>query len=163
MLRFRYLVMVVSLFACSLFACGDKGAKPSPNPSTGGATGGPSSTGGNADTGGIDGGDSEAGVAIDGGGGAGGTAVGVGGSTTVGYKNTIAPMMTASCAVSGCHNSTDRASGYAFDTYAGLKADIDLASIAIQSGFMPISPGADLTAADKKNFQDWVTAGALNN
>ena len=166
MLRFGYVVMVGSLLSCLLFACGDKGAKPSPNSSTGGGTGGTggdTSAGGTTDIGGIDGGDSEAGVAIDGGGGAGGTDAAAGGSTTVSYRNTIAPMMAASCAVSGCHNSSDQAAGFAFDTYAGLKADVDFASSAIQTGLMPISPGADLTAADKKNFQNWVTAGALNN
>jgi len=156
MLRFGYVVMVGSLFACLLFACGDKGAKPFN--SAGGAagtgmTGGSSGAGGG--TGGVDGSAVEAGAAT---GGAGGTT-----TATVSYKNTIAPIVAASCAVSGCHNSTDMTMGYAFDTYAGLTADLDVANAAIQSGTMPISPGADLTAADKKNFQDWVNAGAPNN
>jgi hypothetical protein len=173
MLRFRYAVMVGSLFACSLFACGDKLNPKGNAPTTAGgaSAGGATGQGGTTDIGGVDSGESEAGVAIDGGGGAGGVggtaggSGGAGGSTTatVSYSKTIAPIMAASCAVSGCHNSSDRLLGYAFDTYAGLKANVDVANSAIQDGSMPISPGAALTAADKKNFQDWVTAGSPNN
>jgi hypothetical protein len=160
MLRFGYVVMLGSFVAFSLFACGEK-LNPRGNAplSAGGATG----QGGNTDIGGVDGGESEAGVGIDGGGGVGGG--GTGGSTTaaVSYSKTIAPMMAASCAVSGCHNSSDRELGLALDTYAGLKPFVDQSNTAIQDGSMPIPPGADLTATDKKNFQAWVTAGALNN
>jgi hypothetical protein len=158
MLRFRYAVMVGSLFACSLFACGDKvnpkGNAPTSNggASAGGATG----QGGNTDIGGVDSGESEAGV---GGGGAGGTT----GSTTatVTYSKTIAPELAANCATSGCHAGSDPALGIGLDTYAGVKANAALSISAIQAGSMP--PSGTFPAADLKDLQDWVTAGSLNN
>ena len=139
MLRFGYLAMVGSFVAFSLFACGDK-----INPK------GKAQTGGSTDS--IDGSVSEAGTGID-------------GTTTivVTYSKTIAPMMAASCAFSGCHWGSSPALGIGLDSYANLKFNLSLANTAIQDGTMPISPGAALTAADKKNFQDWVNAGALNN
>jgi hypothetical protein len=152
MLRFRYAVMVGSLFACSLFACGDK-LNPKGNAQTG--AGGTTGEGGSTDTGGIDGSVSEAGAGIDG---AGGTT-----TTVVTYSKTIAPMMAASCAVSGCHSGSSPALGVGLDSYANVKSNLSLANGAIQDGSMPISPGAALTAADKKNFQDWINAGAPNN
>jgi hypothetical protein len=154
MLRFGSVVMVGSFVAFSLFACGDK-----LNPK-GNAPGGATGQGGTTDIGGIDGGESEAGVAIDGGG-SGGT----GGSTTavVSYSKTIAPIMAASCAISGCHSGSNPAFALSLDSYANVMAYLSLVSGVIQDGSMPIPPGATLTAADKKNFQDWVSAGAPNN
>ena len=157
MLRFGYVVMVGSFVAISLFACGDKVNPKGPAPaggstSMGGTTGG----GGTTDTGDIDGGVSEAGVGIDG---AGDTTTAV----VVTYSKTIAPMMAASCAISGCHGGSSPILGIGLDTYAGVKANLSLSSGAIQDGSMPIGSGAALTAADKKNFQDWVNAGAPNN
>ena len=152
MVRFGYAVTVGSFFVCLMFACGDK-----MNPKGTPRNSGPAGAGGATENGDIDGSVSEAGIGC----GAGGT----GGSTTaaVSYSKTIAPMMAASCTVPGCHNSSDKTLGFTFDTYAGLEAYVDKANTAIQNGDMPIPPGADLTAADKKNFQDWVTAGSPNN
>jgi hypothetical protein len=99
-------------------------------------------------------------------GGAGGSGLGgTGGNTTavVSYALTIEPMMKASCTISGCHAGSSPANGYAFDTYDNLKANLTAANSAIQGDRMPIGGGAVLTAADKTDFQDWVTAGAPNN
>ena len=84
-------------------------------------------------------------------------------TSSVSYALTIAPMMQASCTLSGCHAGSSPASGYAFDTYDNLKANVAAANSAIQAGRMPIGGGAVLTPADKTDFQDWVTAGAPNN
>jgi hypothetical protein len=120
--------------------------------STGGSigTGGTTGTGGIAGTGGVLG--------------TGGVVGTGGGSTaTVSYSKTIAPMVAASCAILGCHKGSSPALGIGLDTYAGLKSFADLCNSAIQNGTMPIGDGAALTAADKKNFQDWVNAGEPNN
>jgi hypothetical protein len=86
-----------------------------------------------------------------------------GGGPVVSYSQTIAPMVKASCAVSGCHNSSDKLLGFAFDTYDGLKKDVAAANDSIQAHSMPIPPGAELTDAQRKTFLDWVNQGALNN
>ncbi|HEX7507752.1 MAG TPA: hypothetical protein VF550_13325 [Polyangia bacterium] len=152
MLRFRSAVVVGSLVLFSLFACGDK-INPRRNAPTG--VGGTTGEGGSPDTGGIDGSVSEAGVGID----------GAGGNTTavVTYSKTIAPIMAASCSISGCHSGSSPSLGLSLDSYASVKLYLSQVSGAIQAGSMPIPPGAALTAADKKNFQDWVSAGAPNN
>lgn len=168
MLRFRYAVMVGSLFACGLFACGDKlnpkGDAPTSNggASAGGATG----QGGTTDIGGVDSGDSEAGVAIDGGGGGGSTGGngGAGGSTTtatVSYKNTIAPIMATNCATSSSCHAAGNPWGVDLDTYAGVKSNASISISAIQGGTMP--PSGTFPASDLKSLQDWVTAGSPNN
>jgi uncharacterized membrane protein len=79
------------------------------------------------------------------------------------YSKTIAPMMTASCALSGCHAGSSPSLGIGLDTYANVKANAAVADSAIQAGAMPIGAGVALTAADKKNFQDWFSLGAPNN
>ena len=150
MLRFGYLVMVGSFVVCMFFACGEKlnpkGAEPT---AVGGA-------GGSTDIGGIDAGESEAGAC-------GAAAVDVGESAPVTYSKTIAPMVAANCATSDCHGGSSPALGVGLDTYAGLKLYAVPSNKAIQDGSMPTGGGKLLTTADKKNFQDWVNAGAPNN
>jgi hypothetical protein len=85
------------------------------------------------------------------------------GGTAVSYSKTIAPMLEASCAVPGCHGGGSPALGIGLDSYDGAKTYASLSNSAIQNGSMPIGSGAALSAADKKNFQDWVSAGAPNN
>jgi hypothetical protein len=150
MLRFGYAVMVGSFVVCTLFACGDKVNPKGVEPTAAGGAGG------STDIGGIDAGESEAGACGVG-------PVDVGESAPVTYSKTIAPMVAASCTTSGCHGGSSPALGIGLDTYAGLKSFASLCSSAIQSGSMPIGDGKPLTAADKKNFQDWITAGAPNN
>lgn len=97
------------------------------------------------------------------GGGTGGTAGEAGPAGPVSYAQTIAPMMKVSCAVAACHNSSDKLLGYVFDTYEGLTKDLVEANDSIQGKRMPISPGADMSDAQRQLFQDWVTQGALRN
>ena len=160
MLRFGYLLIVATFVAGSLFACGDKINPKGTAPTAEGGTSGEGGTPGTGGTTDIDGSVSEAGVSEAGAGGTGGTTTTAG----VSYKNTIAPMMAASCAISGpCHAGSSPALNIGLDTYAGVKANAAVSNSAIQDGSMPIGGGAKLTAADKKNFQDWVNAGTPNN
>lgn len=81
----------------------------------------------------------------------------------VSYTETIAPMMAASCTLSGCHGGASPLMGIGLDTYEGVKAFAAESNAAIQAKTMPIPPGADLTDTDRENFDAWVKAGAPNN
>jgi len=172
MVRIASALIVGSLSACVFFACGDKNAKPSPYATNGGTTA--SGVGGAGSTGGTTGAGGNAGTGAGGSVGTGGTTSAVGGTTggggsaaggttssTVSYAATIAPLMKANCATSGCHAGSDPIAGIALDTYANVSANAAAASDAIQTGSMP--PDGPLTPAEQKAFQDWVTAGAPNN
>jgi len=95
-------------------------------------------------------------------GGTGGGGGGAGGSTGVTYSQTIAPMMAASCAISGCHAGASPMMNIGLDSYDKVKTNAAVANGAIQGGSMPIDPGVALTGTDKQNFQDWVSAGMPN-
>jgi hypothetical protein len=179
MVRIASALSVGSLSVCLFFACGDKNAKPSPYATSGGTTAsavGGSLTGGTLGAGGSTGAggttSGAGGTTTSGSGGAatsaGGTTTGGSGgaaggntSTTVSYAATIAPLMKANCATSGCHSGSDQIAGIALDTYANVSTNAGAADTAIQSGSMP--PDGPLSAAQQKAFHDWVTAGAPNN
>lgn len=95
--------------------------------------------------------------------GAGGAPGEAGTAEPVSYAQTIAPMMNASCAVSACHNSSDKLLGYVLDTHEGLVKDLAEVNDSIQQRRMPIPPGADMSEAQRRIFQDWVSQGALKN
>ncbi len=80
------------------------------------------------------------------------------------YAKTIAPMMAASCTLSGCHEGDYPAFGIGLDSYEKVAANAQASNQAIQNESMPIGvAAAALTAADRKSFEDWVNAGAPNN
>ncbi len=179
MVRIASALIAASLSACLFFACGDKNAQPSPYAisggatasgvggasGTGGSTGGTVGAGGSTDTGSLDSGSGDLGGTTSAGGTASGSGGAAGGTTTatVTYSKTIAPLMAASCALSGCHSGSSPVLGIGLDSYANVKANATAADGAIQAGTMPTGNGAALTATDKKNFHAWVSAGAPNN
>jgi len=119
MFRFGYAVMVGSISACLLVACGDKnnpmGNVPNPSACK---------------------------------------------TTTVSYKDTIAPLLTANC--TGCHTGSTGYMGIGLDTYDGVKANANAALAAMQpGGTMP--PSGSIPTSDLKNFQDWVDGCTPNN
>jgi hypothetical protein len=143
--------MVGSLFACLLFACGDKGAVPY-------ATGGAGAGGNTAGTGGAGAGGNTAGT---GGAGAGGNTAGTGGAggntgASVSYSLQIVPLLQKSCS---CH--VTGGTSPLLDTYANVKATASTSDQQIADDLMP--PGEPLSSTDKAIFQAWVTQGALNN
>jgi hypothetical protein len=84
--------------------------------------------------------------------------------TVVSYSQTIAPLMAANCAMSGCHGGANPTMGIGLDTYDNVKTYAALSNKEIKASSMPPSgSGLVLSAADIQNFQDWVAAGAPNN
>jgi uncharacterized membrane protein len=88
---------------------------------------------------------------------------GASGGTVVSYKKTIAPMLAASCTVSGCHGGASPVMGIGLDTYDKVTANLAAANAAIQDQSMPLNPGVPLTDLDRQNFQSWVNSCAPNN
>jgi uncharacterized membrane protein len=85
------------------------------------------------------------------------------GIANVSYAQTIAPMMAASCTLSGCHVSPTPVRGIALDTYDGVKTNAAAANAEIQAKSMPIDPGAALSDSARQTFAEWVACGAPNN
>ena len=87
-------------------------------------------------------------------------------STVAKFATDVMPVMSASCNLSGCHNSIDAASGVILDTYNGVKIQALngrlMGSIDILNGTMPKGAGklANCTIA---KIQQWINTGAPNN
>jgi hypothetical protein len=87
---------------------------------------------------------------------------------TVCFSRDILPILTSSCAMSGCHNASTAAEGYVFDNYshtmtavsAGRPNSSKLYDI-IKENEMPPSPPY-LTSAQKDSIYNWIKNGAKN-
>lgn len=89
-------------------------------------------------------------------------------TTAVKYSTVVNPIMTKSCAYSGCHDATTQASGINLSTYPGTKTVADngklIASIKHDSGVSPMPQGAPkLDACTILKIQVWINDGAPNN
>jgi hypothetical protein len=73
----------------------------------------------------------------------------------------VYPLMQSKCAISGCHNSTSMAGGFAWTSYAAISAQAAAINSAVQSGIMPKT--GSLSAAEKLIIKCWVGSGAPNN
>ena len=91
---------------------------------------------------------------------------------TVYFAQSVLPLLTSSCAQSGCHNGSSGgdAGEYTLNTYAGITAIVKpgnagsskLISI-ISSGTMPPRGYTALTADQVAMLTKWINQGALNN
>lgn len=94
----------------------------------------------------------------------GGTSGGGGGTTvdcstiSAKFAADVAPIISSSCAISGCHNGSQAPTLTTFDQISANASNINAQ---VQSGAMPKS-GA-LTTAQKNIIKCWVQSGALNN
>jgi len=84
------------------------------------------------------------------------------------YSTDVAPLMTASCNISGCHNTASASAGVILDTYDGVKAQAIngklMGSINQSSGFSAMPKGgAKLPICVLTKVQQWITAGIQNN
>jgi mono/diheme cytochrome c family protein len=91
---------------------------------------------------------------------------------TVYFSNTILPLLSSNCAMSGCHNGLGGgdAAQYTLNTYAGIKAIVKagnpgsskLVSV-ISNGSMPPRGHTPITSAQLTAIKTWISQGALNN
>lgn len=81
------------------------------------------------------------------------------------YSTDVAPIMSSSCNMSGCHNTTDAASGVILDTYAGVKIQAlngRLMGSTSTTGTMP-KGGNKLLSCTLAKIQKWIDSGTPNN
>lgn len=81
------------------------------------------------------------------------------------YTSDVAPILNASCALSGCHNAASQAEGINLSTYAGARSasnnDNFLGSIQHISGYKPMPEnGAKLSDVNIKTISCWVQNGS---
>ncbi len=74
----------------------------------------------------------------------------------VGYAEMQKHILTANCV--SCHNASDPSAGIALDTYADVKANLDLLPGAIEGGYMP--PDSPLSVFQAKLLRHWIDLGS---
>ncbi len=95
------------------------------------------------------------------------------------FNEQILPLLTSSCAVSGCHSSAAAEGGFIFDSYGNIKSAIEsdqsgfLASINFEgnsNGWMPRSnpndqaqPQNQLPQSDIDKIECWIVKGMPND
>lgn len=94
---------------------------------------------------------------------------------TVYFVNDILPIISSSCAYSGCHDPITRQEGYDFSTYAsmmnsntikpGNSSNSKFVKVLTETGNdrMPPLPKAGLTADQIAEIRKWIDQGAINN
>jgi hypothetical protein len=81
-------------------------------------------------------------------------------TTAVTYATTIGPLITSSCATSGCHAAGAQSPD--LSNYAGLNGSIDRVAVrAITEKTMP--PSGPMNSCSILALQAWINRGALNN
>lgn len=84
---------------------------------------------------------------------------------SVTYSGSIAAIINAKCATSGCHVPAGSGNGD-FTSYAGLFAKVTSGSVnnrLFVTQDMPPNASPDLTAAELATIRCWLDAGAPNN
>ncbi|MEQ8625312.1 MAG: hypothetical protein RJQ00_00225 [Vicingaceae bacterium] len=84
-------------------------------------------------------------------------------TTVVTFSVDVQPIISASCAISGCHVAGGTGSGN-FQTYSGIKSKVDVGSfmnrVIVQQN-MP--PNGDLSSCELEQLKIWIDEGAPNN
>lgn len=91
------------------------------------------------------------------------------------FENTILPLLSSSCAYSGCHDAASHEDDVILDSYTNIfstgeikpgdPSDSKLYKVITESGgdVMPPPPNSPLTPAQISLINKWITQGALNN
>lgn len=93
---------------------------------------------------------------------------------TVYFNNTILPLISSGCAMSGCHDAITHKEGLVLNSYAGI---MKIVSAGNASGsklyqvinttnpgdIMPPPPHLPFGTAEKASIQKWINQGAKNN
>ncbi len=91
-------------------------------------------------------------------------------TANVSFGTTIEPIITANCAIPGCHIGPANAGGLDLSTYQGVKSSADatgngslVGRITASSGSLMPQGGPRLPECDIQKIQQWVADGAPNN
>ena len=88
------------------------------------------------------------------------------------FETEILPIFVSNCAMSGCHNSTDKADGYDLTNYDGIMTGITAFNASDSKHIqymertdderMPVPPQAPVDAASIALIKAWINKGAPN-
>jgi len=93
---------------------------------------------------------------------------------TVYFANTILPMISSGCAITGCHDATTHTEGLVLNSYSGIMKIVSAGNASgsklyqvinttNQGSVMPPPPHQPFTASAKASIQKWINQGAKNN
>lgn len=93
---------------------------------------------------------------------------------TVYFSNTILPLITSGCAMSGCHDAATHKEGLILNSYSGIMKIVSagnasgsklyqLINTTNQGSIMPPPPNQPFSASAKAFIQKWINQGAKNN
>lgn len=93
---------------------------------------------------------------------------------TVYFVNTILPMITSGCAMSGCHDATSHVEGLTLNSYSGIMRIVSAGNASgsklyqvitttNQGDIMPPPPHQPFSTSAKASIQKWINQGAKNN
>lgn len=87
------------------------------------------------------------------------------------FNSEVLPIFVSNCAMSGCHNSVDKAADYDFTSYEGIMQGIKpkhplfseiYKSIKGNNPSMPRQPYSKLSSKDVNTIKIWINMGAKN-
>jgi hypothetical protein len=76
------------------------------------------------------------------------------------FVEDIKPILSKSCAISGCHDKKSATSGYEYQTFEGAAIGIDVGLATIKAKEMPPSGFPEVSRKNIKTLEDWLDAGA---
>lgn len=89
-------------------------------------------------------------------------------TTNMKFSTDIKPILSNSCSFSGCHSTTSKAGGYAYETYDEVILSVNNGSLIgatkHQSGYSPMPKGSSkLSDCQISKIESWINNGASNN
>jgi uncharacterized membrane protein len=92
---------------------------------------------------------------------------------TVYFNQTILPLITSNCAMSGCHDVISRKEGVILTDYTNIMREVKVSSPASSDLYkclfansedrMPPAPASEFSSTDKGLILKWIQQGAKNN
>jgi len=89
-------------------------------------------------------------------------------TTNMKFSLDIKPILANSCAFAGCHSTTSKAGGYAYETYDEVILSANngslIGAIKHQSGYSTMPKGGSkLSNCQISKIESWISSGAPNN
>jgi hypothetical protein len=95
-------------------------------------------------------------------------------SDSVYFANTILPLLSSGCAMSGCHDAITHEEGLVLNNYTGIMRIVHIGNAhesklykvittTSQGDIMPPPPHSPLSSANVSAIQKWINQGAKNN